>query len=68
MKRIFLIMCIGEFFVIIGLCLVIAWWKKTHIMPGLSEMLNIKLVIAYLIVSVVLFIIFIFLFLIKRKH
>lgn len=57
MKKWFIVLYSIDCLSILILSGILIWWKKTHMEPGLSAMLNIKLFIAYFITAIILFII-----------
>ena len=57
MKRLFVILYLADALFLILFSHIIIWWKREHNVPGLAEMINIKFIILYLIIAVVLFIV-----------
>ncbi len=57
MKKVLVIAYIIDIILITLFSYILVWWEKNHNMPGLAEMLNIKLHIIYLVVEIVVFIV-----------
>ena len=66
MKKILVIAYIIDIVLIALFSYIIVWWKDNHNMPGLAEMLNIKLHISYLVVEVIVFIVLTIIFVKNR--
>lgn len=62
MKKILVVVYIIDIMLIVLFSYILVWWKNNHNMPGLAEMLNIKLHIAYLVIEILIFVIFTIIF------
>ncbi len=68
MKKILLIAYIIDIILVALFVGIIVWWKDNHNMPGLAEMLNIRLYIVYLSVAVIAFVIMTIALVKKRRR
>ena len=68
MKKILLIAYILDIILVALFVSIIVWWKDNHNMPGLAEMLNIRLYIVYLSVAVIAFVVMTIALVKKRRR
>ena len=57
MKKPLVIAYIVDIILIVLFSYILVWWDKNHNMPGLAEMMNIKVHIVYLIIEILVFIV-----------
>lgn len=67
MQKCLIVIYIIDIAVIVMLSAILVWWKATHTQPGLSEMLNIKLFVLYLVIALIMFIVLTVMFT-RKKH
>lgn len=67
MKKVLVIVYIIDIILIALFSYILVWWKNNHNMPGLAEMLNIKLHIVYLVIEIMVFVV-LTIILIKNGH
>ena len=56
-EKVLVIAYILDILLIVFFSYIVVWWKENHKMPGLAEMLNLKLHLAYLAIEIIVFLV-----------